>query len=174
VLLAHQDVVPAPHDTRAAWRVDPFGGVILEDAVRGRGAIDDKDSLVMLMEAEEFLGRQGCQPQRTIIFVFGHDEEIGGDYGAIAMAEALRAHRVRAWFVLDEGMAAIDNHPLTGGPASMIGIAERGFGTLRVHALGQPGHSSMPPAEAAVSSVAEAVDRIHDMPMDQQLEGGTA
>lgn len=151
VLLAHQDVVPVPDDTRAAWRVDPFGGVIQEDAIWGRGSIDDKGSLVTLMEAAEFLARQGRQPVRTIIFAFGHDEEIGGDDGAIAMAEALKARGVRAWFVLDEGMAAIDNHPLTGGPASMIGIAERGFGTLRVHAVGQPGHSSMPPPETARS-----------------------
>ena len=174
VLLAHQDVVPVPDDTRAAWRVDPFGGVIQEDAIWGRGSIDDKGSLVTLMEAAEFLARQGRQPVRTIIFAFGHDEEIGGDDGAIAMAEALKARGVRAWFVLDEGMAAIDNHPLTGGPASMIGIAERGFGTLRVHAVGQPGHSSMPPPETAVSSVAEAVDRIHSMPIEQRLEGGPA
>ncbi len=26
LLLAHQDVVPVPDDTRAAWTVDPFGG----------------------------------------------------------------------------------------------------------------------------------------------------
>ncbi|MBN8606394.1 MAG: M20/M25/M40 family metallo-hydrolase [Caulobacterales bacterium] len=174
VLLAHQDVVPVPDDTREAWTVDPFGGLIREDAIWGRGSIDDKGSLVALMEAAEFLARQGARPTRTIIFAFGHDEEIGGDNGAIAMAEALKARGVRAWFVLDEGMAAIEEHPLTGGPASMIGISERGFGTLRIHAVGQPGHSSMPPPETAVSLVAEAVDRIHGMPIEQRLEGGPA
>lgn len=56
----------------------------------------------------------------------------------------------------------------------MIGISERGFGTLRVHAIGQPGHSSMPPPETAVSLVSEAVVRIHDMPIEQRLEGGPA
>ena len=48
VLLAHQDVVPVPDDTRQNWNVDPFGGVIRDDAVWGRGAIDDKGSLVAL------------------------------------------------------------------------------------------------------------------------------
>ena len=173
VLLAHQDVVPVPDDTREDWTLDPFGGVVSDGAVWGRGAFDDKGSLVALLEAAEFLASQGRRPVRTIIFAFGHDEEIGGA-GAIAMASLLAARRQRAWFVLDEGLLAIDRHPFTGRPASMIGISERGAGTMRVHAVGQPGHSSMPPDETAVSLVAEAVDRIHDMPIDRKLEGGPA
>jgi carboxypeptidase PM20D1 len=174
LLLAHQDVVPVPDDTRAAWRVDPFGGVIRDDAVWGRGSIDDKGSLVAILEAAEFLAAQGKQPRRTILFAFGHDEEIGGDNGAVRIAAALAERGVRAWFVLDEGLAALERHPLTGGPASMIGISERGSGTLRVRAVGQPGHSSMPPAETAVSRLSEAVVRIHDMPVERRLEGGPA
>jgi carboxypeptidase PM20D1 len=174
ILLAHQDVVPVPNDTRQNWQVDPFGGIIRDDAIWGRGAIDDKGSLVALMEAAEFFAAQGRQPTRTIIFAFGHDEELGGDNGAVVMARMLAERNVRAWFVLDEGMAALDRHPLTGGPAAMIGISERGSGTMRVRAVGQPGHSSMPPSETAVSLVAEAVDRIHSMPIEQGLEGGPA
>jgi carboxypeptidase PM20D1 len=174
LLLAHQDVVPVADDTRAAWRVDPFGGVIRDDAVWGRGAMDDKGSLVALLEAAEILAAQGRRPVRTIMFAFGHDEEIGGDGGAALMAAMLAERGVRAWFALDEGMAALDRHPLTGGPASMIGISERGSGALRVRAVGQPGHSSMPPPETAVSLVSEAVVRIHDMPIERRLEGGPA
>lgn len=174
LLLAHQDVVPVPDDTREAWIVDPFAGEIRDGAVWGRGSIDDKGSLVLLLEAAEYLARQGKRPVRTIIFAFGHDEEVGGDDGAARVAALLQQRGVRAWFVLDEGMAAVAEHPLTGGPASMIGISERGFGTLRVHAVGQPGHSSMPPPETAVSLLSEAVVRIHDMPIEQGLEGGPA
>jgi len=174
LLLAHQDVVPVPDDTRAQWQVDPFGGVIRDDCVWGRGSIDDKGSLVALLEAAEYLAAQGKRPVRTIIFAFGHDEELGGDNGAVVMAQALADRGVRAWFVLDEGLAALERHPLTGGPASMIGISERGSSTMRVRAVGQPGHSSMPPPETAVSLVSEAVVRIHDMPIEQRLEGGPA
>lgn len=174
LLLAHQDVVPVPEDTRQAWRLDPFGGVIRDDAIWGRGAIDDKGSLVAILEAAEFLAAQGKRPTRTILFAFGHDEEIGGDNGAMRIAALLAERGMRAWFVLDEGMAAVERHPLTGGPASMIGISERGSGTLRVRAVGRPGHSSMPPPETAVSLVSEAVERIHDMPIRRSLEGGPA
>jgi carboxypeptidase PM20D1 len=174
LLLAHQDVVPVPDDTRANWQVDPFGGVVRDGHIWGRGSIDDKGSLVALLEAAEFLAAQGKQPKRTIIFAFGHDEELGGEGGAVLMARLLGERGVHAWFVLDEGLAALDRHPLTGGPAAMIGISERGSGTMRVRAVGQPGHSSMPPPETAVSLVSEAVVRIHDMPIERRLEGGPA
>lgn len=174
LLLAHQDVVPVPDDTLEAWTHEPFGGEITGDAIWGRGSIDDKGSLVSLLEAAEYLAAQGRRPVRTIMFAFGHDEEIGGTEGAVRIAALLAERGVRAWFVLDEGMAAVAEHPLTGGPASMIGISERGFGTMRVHAVGQPGHSSMPPPQTAVSLVSEAVVRIHDMPIEQKLEGGPA
>ncbi|QGZ94401.1 M20/M25/M40 family metallo-hydrolase [Terricaulis silvestris] len=174
LLLAHQDVVPVPEDTRTQWQVDPFGGVIQDDAIWGRGSIDDKGSLVALLEAAEYLAAQGKRPVRTIVFAFGHDEELGGDGGAVLMAQALADRGIRAWFVLDEGLAALERHPLTGGPAAMIGISERGSSTMRVRAVGQPGHSSMPPPETAVSLLAEAIDRIHSMPIEQRLEGGPA
>lgn len=172
LLLAHQDTVPAPPDTRSAWRVDPFAGEIRDGAVWGRGAIDDKASLVALLEAADLLARSGKQPKRTIMLAFGFDEEIGGEGGARQIAAALQRRGVHAWFVLDEGLAAITAHPLTGGPASLIGIAEKGFATMRVRAVGQPGHSSIPPRETAVSLLAEAVTRIHGMPIQRSLEGG--
>jgi carboxypeptidase PM20D1 len=161
-------------DTRGAWRVDPFAGVIEDGAVWGRGSIDDKGSLVSLLEAANYLAARGGHPRRTILFAFGFDEEIGGAGGAQRIAAELARRHTRAWFVLDEGMAAIAHHPLTGGPASLIGISEKGFATMRVRAVGQPGHSSIPPRETAVSLLAEAVTRIHDMPIEHSVEGGPA
>lgn len=174
LMLAHQDVVPVPQDTVEAWSADPFGGEIRDGAVWGRGAIDDKSSLIALLEAAEMFAAAGRRPVRTIIFAFGHDEELGGERGAVAMAERLAERNVRAWFALDEGLAAVTEHPLTGGPAALIGVSEKGSGTLRVVALGQPGHSSMPPNETAVSTLATAITRIHYMPIDRGIEGGPA
>ena len=173
LVMAHQDTVPAPPDTRAAWRRDPFGGEIVDGAVWGRGSIDDKGSMIAIFEAAEMLAREGKQPKRTILFAFGHDEEIGGT-GAQAIAQLLQNRGVHAWFAIDEGLAIIARHPLTGRPAALIGISEKGSGTLRVTARGMPGHSSIPPPQTAVSSLALAVTRIHTMPIDRRLEGGPA
>ncbi|MDX2274853.1 MAG: M20/M25/M40 family metallo-hydrolase [Hyphomonadaceae bacterium] len=171
LLLAHQDTVPVPQDTRAQWRIDPFAGVIADGSVWGRGAIDDKASVIAILEAVELLAASGKRPTRTVILAFGHDEEVMGA-GAAAMAGLLQQRGVRAWFALDEGMATVARHPLTDRPASLIGISEKGFGTLRITAVGQPGHSSMPPRETAVSRLALAVTAIHDMPIDRSLGNG--
>jgi carboxypeptidase PM20D1 len=159
LLLAHQDVVPVPPDTIAHWQADPFGGVLRDGVVWGRGAIDDKSSIIGLMEAAEMLARAGRRPTRTIIFAFGHDEELGGEQGASAMAALLARRGVRAWFALDEGLLAVAEHPLTGGPAALIGISEKGSGSLRV---------------TAMSTLAEAVTAIHAMPIRRSISGGVA
>jgi len=172
LLLAHQDTVPVPDDTRRQWRLDPFAGVIEDGAVWGRGAIDDKGSLVSILEAADYLARTGVKPKRTIMMAFGFDEEIGGAAGAEQIAAELRRRGVHAWFVLDEGLAAVTDNPLTGGPTSLIGIAEKGFATMRVRAVGQAGHSSIPPRETAISALAEAVTAIHEMPIRRNVEGG--
>lgn len=174
ILLAHQDVVPVEEQTRATWRFDPFGGVVADDAIWGRGSMDDKSSLMAILEAAELLAARGARPTRTIIFAFGHDEEIGGAQGAVQMAALLQQRYGQAWFALDEGSLTIARHPLTGGPAALIGISEKGSGTLRITATGQPGHSSMPPRETAVSRLALAVTAIHDMHIDHSIEGGPA
>jgi carboxypeptidase PM20D1 len=173
LLLAHQDTVPVPPDTVEQWKAPAFGGELRDGHVWGRGTLDDKSSLIALMEAAENFAVAGRQPQRTIIFAFGHDEELGGD-GAREMAALLESRGVRAWFARDEGMAAIREHPLTGGPAALIGVSEKGSGTLLIRAVGEPGHSSMPPRETAISSLALAVTRIHDMPITRSVAGGPA
>ncbi len=66
------------------------------------------------------------------------------------------------------------SHPFTGGPAALIGVAEKGGATMRVTATAPPGHSSMPPPQTAVSTLALAVGRIHAMPIERGLEGGPA
>jgi len=173
LLLAHQDVVPAPAETRVAWRVDPFAGVIADGEIWGRGTLDDKGSLVALMEAAEQLALTRFKPRRTIIFAFAHDEETANK-GAKAMAALLQQRGQHAWFALDEGMAVTAIHPLTGGPVALIGVAEKGNGTLRISAQGAPGHSSTPPPDTAVSRLARAVSAVHEMPIERGIEGGPA
>ncbi len=173
ILMAHQDVVPVADETRGLWSVDPFGGEIRDGAVWGRGAIDDKGSLVALMEAAEALAAQGFQPKRTIYLVSGHDEEVRGS-GARAAAEALKARGVRALFALDEGSVVVADFPLTKGPAALIGISEKGYATLKITARGAGGHSSAPPRNTAATLVARAVTAIADHPFPLRYGGPTA
>jgi carboxypeptidase PM20D1 len=168
VLMAHQDVVPVSPGTETQWKHPPFAGEVAEGAVWGRGAIDDKGSLISLFEAVEALAKAGFTPKRTVILVCGEDEEVRGA-GARAAAAYLKAKGVRAQFVLDEGLAEVTDNPVTGGKLSMIGTAEKGYATLIVTAREPGGHSSAPPADGGgVVVLAKAVAAIagHGAPMD--------
>ncbi len=170
VLMAHQDVVPITPGTEKDWKHDPFGGEIAEGAVWGRGSIDDKGSLVAIFEGLEALAKSGFQPKRTVIVVSGQDEEAGGS-GARAAAALLKSRGVQAEWVLDEGSAAINDHPITGKPAAVIGIAEKGYATLRVTARASGGHSSAPPKETGVAVLAKAITAITDNQFPLELKG---
>lgn len=74
----HLDVVPAEP---ADWSVHPFSGAI-EDGYVGRGAVDMKDMVGMMIAVARHFKRAGIVPPRDLVFAFVSDEEHGGTYGA--------------------------------------------------------------------------------------------
>ncbi len=169
ILMAHQDVVPVTTGTEKDWKHAPYGGEIAEGAVWGRGAMDDKGSLIGLFEAIEALSRSGFGPRRTIYLVSGHDEEVGGA-GAKAAATLLGSRHVRALYTLDEGSIVVENAPVINAPAIMIGVGEKGYATLRVTANAPGGHSSMPPVEIGTINLARAIISIHAKQFPSRLQ----
>ncbi|MET0274827.1 MAG: M20 family peptidase [Phenylobacterium sp.] len=171
VLMAHQDVVPVTAGTEGDWTHAPFGGEIADGAVWGRGAIDDKGSLITLFEGLETLAARGFKPTRTVIIVSGHDEEVRG-VGARAAAALLKSRGIKAQFVLDEGLAIITDSPIGGGKVAMIGTAEKGYATMKVTAKAPGGHSSAPPKDSGgVVALARAVTAIADKPFPMAFTG---
>lgn len=172
LLAAHQDVVPAENLER--WSRPPFEGRIDGGFVWGRGAIDDKGPLIAIADAVERLIGEGFAPRRTVLLAFGHDEEVGGERGAKAIAALLASRGVRALLVLDEG-AAVVNGVLPGfaQPVALVGIAEKGSATLEVIARAEGGHSSTPPRETASGILAEAIQRIESNPLPGGVVGVT-
>ena len=75
---AHMDVVPIEPGTEGDWTHPPFAGVVADGRVYGRGSLDDKLGVLGNLEAAESLLAEGFVPARTIVFAFGHDEEISG------------------------------------------------------------------------------------------------
>jgi carboxypeptidase PM20D1 len=172
VLLAHLDVVPAEPGTTAGWTHPPFDGAVANGFVWGRGTLDDKGSVLAILEAAEALLAAGERPPRTVVIAFGHDEEVGGRNGALAIVAALRARGVAPAFVLDEGMAVV-----TGGvrgvarPVALVGTAEKGSVSLELAVPSPGGHSSMPPAETGIGVLARALLRLEEHPFPARLDG---
>jgi carboxypeptidase PM20D1 len=162
---AHQDVVPVEPGSESSWTHDAFSGLVEGGFVWGRGAMDDKGALVAILEAAEMLIGGGFQPKRTLLFAFGHDEEVGGT-GAKAIAEKLRASGVHLAWVLDEGGAVTEGViPDVTRPVAVLAVGEKGYVSLELVAKGQGGHSSMPPAETTIGVLANAIARLEKKPM---------
>jgi carboxypeptidase PM20D1 len=161
LLMAHQDVVPADPATIKDWTHPPFAGDIAEGFVWGRGSLDDKGSVMALHEAAEVLLAQGFQPKRTVYFVFGHDEEVGGGKGSAQIADKLASRNVKLESVLDEGQAVtMGIVPGFDKPVALIGIAEKGYLSLEIVVEAEGGHSSMPPQQTAVGILSAAIAKL--------------
>lgn len=168
LLLAHQDVVPAPDE--AAWTHPPFAGRIADGFVWGRGAIDDKSALLAQLEAVEALLAEGFRPRRTLLLALGHDEEIRGLEGAASLARALAARGQRPFLVLDEGLAVLEGIlPLVEAPVAQIGLAEKGYATLELVARREGGHASQPPEETAIGILSAALMALERRPFPLRL-----
>jgi len=177
LLMSHLDVVPVSPGTETQWQQPPFSGALADGFVWGRGAIDTKGSVVAMLEAAEALIIQGYQPERTVLFAFGHDEEIGGLDGNRKIAEHLQQQGVRLDWVADEGGVVTQGLvPGVEANVAVIGIAEKGDISLALQANAVGGHSSMPPAfdETAIGRLSLALQRIGQAPFASGLQEPTA
>ena len=168
ILMGHIDVVPVEDPSK--WSVPPFSGEIRDGKVWGRGAIDDKISVIGNMEAVELLLGEGFRPARTLYLCFGHDEEIGGELGAVAIVAHLKGQGVQAEFVVDEGFAITrEMVPGMTRDVALIGTAEKGFVTLELSVSIEGGHSSMPARETAIDVMANAVVKLKNNPFPSEI-----
>jgi len=161
LFMGHMDVVPVDQDTKEKWTHNAFAGVIDDKKVWGRGTLDDKATVMALMEAMELSLKKGKQPIRTIYFAFGHDEEVGGSQGAKNIAEYFQQQGVNFEFVLDEGGAILKGYiKNVDQSVGIIGIAEKGFMNIRLIAERPGGHSSMPPENTGPGILASAIVKL--------------
>jgi carboxypeptidase PM20D1 len=172
LFMAHQDVVPVNLGTEGDWTAPPFAGEVVDGYLYGRGTIDDKASMVTLMEAAEALIGSGFRPKRTIYFLFGHDEEVSGS-GAEAGVALLKSRGVAPMMALDEGFMVVDPSPLTGEAMAFIGVAEKGYITVQIVAEGEGGHSSSPPRDSAAVRLSRAVVALDDNQMPAHFDDPT-
>ena len=170
LLIAHMDVVPIEPSTKPEWAHPPFQGVIADEFIWGRGALDMKYAVTASLEAVDTLLKDSFQPRRTIYLAFGHDEELGGGEGAAEIAKLLVERGVQLAFTLDEGsIIAHDILPGVEKPVALIGLAEKGYLTLELTVSDQGGHSSMPPAQSTLGKLAGAVHRLETNQMPASL-----
>lgn len=169
LFLAHYDVVPAEEGD--GWNYPPFSGMIADGFVWGRGAIDNKGTLVMVLQAMEELLGEKWKPGRDVLFASGHDEEIGGVEGARNIVALLEEQGVHLHAVYDEGMTIVtpDIFPLVKKNIAFIGTSEKGHVDIEISAGGVGGHASMPPPSTTAGMIGRAVAAIEKRPFPARI-----
>ena len=175
LLLAHQDVVPVENGTESRWQKPPFSGEVSDGFIWGRGALDDKCSMMAIFESVEWLLGQGYKPRRTIYLAFGHDEEAVAVGGALKIAELLKSRGIQLELVLDEGLSVVKGiMPGVKRPVALVGVSEKGVANVEVEAVGEGGHSSMPPKRTLIGKLSRALTRLEEHPMAAELRPPTS
>src|SRR3954470_23995823 len=129
-LNGHIDVVPAGD----GWTVDPFGGLVRDGKIYGRGVCDMKAGIAAAVFAAEAIARAGVMLPGTIEISGTVDEESGGFAGVAHLAEQGRIAKGRTDFVIIPEPLDVDR----------ICIGHRGVYWFEVTARGRIGHGSMP------------------------------
>jgi acetylornithine deacetylase/succinyl-diaminopimelate desuccinylase-like protein len=154
LLMGHLDVVGV---NKAKWTVDPFGAVLKDGYIYGRGAIDDKSMTIANLAVFIAIKRSGVRLTRDLIFLSEGDEEAGGESG---MRFAVEKHwdKIAAGYALNEG----GHVELKDGKVQFVAIAasEKVPMNVDIIATGPSGHASLPIKDNAVVHLSAAVAKI--------------
>ncbi len=160
MLLAHMDVVGVEAEK---WSCDPFGGIIRDGYVYGRGAIDDKgmlaaNAMAMLQVKREVIDKGG-ELDRDVVFVATSDEEAGGADGMRWLVENHPEH-LDAEFAMNEGGRT---RIIEGGKRYLaIQTAEKISHQVTMTARGPAGHAAIPLQGNAVFQLGRALALLAD------------
>ena len=169
VLHGHLDVVPV---NAADWSVDPFGGIIKDGYIWGRGAVDMKDMDAMILAVARAWKRSGFIPDRNILLVFFADEEAGSEYGSRWLVK----NRPEIFAGYGEAISEVGGFSVTldtGDRLYFVEGAQKGINWLKMTAKGTAGHGSFINNENAITKLSKAIARIgsHEWPQIETKTG---
>jgi acetylornithine deacetylase/succinyl-diaminopimelate desuccinylase-like protein len=139
LLQGHVDVVTTDGQT---WRHDPFGAELVGGEIWGRGALDMKGGVAMMLGAILRLSESGEPPPGDVLFCVLADEENLGTYGARFVVEQHAdlfdgvRHAVGEFGGARAEMAGLSTYP--------IQVGEKQACWARATIRGPGGHGSLP------------------------------
>jgi len=167
LLMGHIDVVGVE---REKWTVDPFGSVVKDGYLYGRGSSDDKGMTSACLEVFLLLHRLKVPLDRDVIFLAEAGEEGTSNVGIDYMVQQ-HWDKIDCEYALNEGgmIYAVD------GKVKYVGVATtekvpRGF---KLIARGTSGHGSVPRADNAIIHLAAAVEKVGNWQVPMRLNETT-
>jgi acetylornithine deacetylase/succinyl-diaminopimelate desuccinylase-like protein len=154
LLMGHLDVVGVD---KAKWSVDPFGAIVKDGYLYGRGAIDDKGMTIANLAVFIALKRSNARLNRDVIYLAEGDEEAGGTNGMKVAVEKYW-DKIAAGYALNEGGYNV----LKGGKVQYMAVqaSEKVSVSVDVIATGVSGHASLPRKDNPVAHLAAAIAKI--------------
>ena len=156
LLLAHIDVVEA---LKADWsdNLDPFVFTERDGYYYGRGTADDKAMAAIFTANAIRLKKENYVPDRDIIIALTADEE-GGTANGVDWLIKNHRNLVDAGVVLNEGGGGTtrDGKPLF----NSVQATEKVFANMKLTVTNRGGHSSVPRADNAITSLADALSKV--------------
>jgi len=166
VMMAHYDVVPADAEK---WEKPPFGAVVEDGVMWGRGTLDTKATFNGALYAADTLIARDFVPENDVYLAFSGGEEVSGD-GAANIVAHFREKGISPALVLDEGGAVVQGvFPGVKEPCGLIGIAEKGVLNARFTSVSEGGHASAPKSHTPLGRVARACTRIEKRPFPMHI-----
>ena len=152
VVHGHTDVVPADP---LNWSVDPFGGIIRDGMLWGRGAVDMKNMDAMIITALGDILGSGRQPNRELIVAFFADEENGGVFGSHYLVD----EHPDLFAGATEAISEVGGYSvyLNGQRSYLLQTGEKALIWIKLIARGTAAHGSRIIKNNAVTRLAEAV-----------------
>lgn len=164
LLLAHLDVVEA---LKADWSpdLDPFVFTERDGYYYGRGTSDDKAMAAIFIANAIRMRREGWVPDRDIVVALTADEE-GGTANGVDWLIKQHKDLVDVGLVINEGGGGTlrDGKPLF----NSVQATEKLVANFTLRVTNRGGHSSVPRADNAITSLADALAKVgrHQFPVE--------
>lgn len=155
LLYGHVDVVPTAGQ---AWEHPPFEARVIDGMIWGRGALDMKSGVAMMVAALLRARAEGLEPPGDVVLLLVSDEESGGDYGS--------GYLVQAHPALFEGIRYAISE--VGGASTVFGgrkfypiqVAEKQICWVKAVIRGPGGHGAVPARGGAMAKLARFLDAL--------------
>jgi acetylornithine deacetylase/succinyl-diaminopimelate desuccinylase-like protein len=168
LILAHTDVVGVQ---REKWPVDPFGAVMKDGYIWGRGSKDDKPVLAANLMTMLLLKRSNVPLDRDVIFLAESGEEADVTGVGINFMVSQHFDEMDAQYAMTEGGGAkIEGDRVT---VVNIGTAEKVPARVRLVATGIAGHGSVPRVDNAIIHLGAAIEKVGNWETPMRLNDTT-
>jgi acetylornithine deacetylase/succinyl-diaminopimelate desuccinylase-like protein len=155
LLQGHVDVVTAEGQS---WRHDPFGAELIDGEIWGRGALDMKGGVAMMLGAILTLAEPAEPPPGDVLLCVLADEEVQGEYGARFVVEEHPELFAGVRHALGEFGGA--RTELAGLSAYPIQVGEKQKCWARARIRGPGGHGSIPMRGGAMAKLARLLSAL--------------